>query len=148
MTTKRTKRVLRYKPLTPFEPPSQVRISTISALAGLNADVDQHQLYLHLPLIDRDDAEALDKGVRASELGDIYFSPEYDPTGKGPAASFDWLAKKGDPSWYPGRQTRVEVSGAPAEPCTSPQSGSHQRLEFCQVSKLAGSLTAACRQLA
>ena len=59
MTTKRTKRVLRYKPMTPFEPPSDVRISTISALAGLNADVDQHQLYLHLPLVDKDNPEAL-----------------------------------------------------------------------------------------
>lgn len=56
---KKCKRVLKYKPLVPFEKPSPVRISTISALASLNADVNQHQLYLHLPLVDKEDSETL-----------------------------------------------------------------------------------------
>lgn len=59
LTTNKPKRVLRYKPLTPFVHPSPVRISTISALAGLNADVDQKKLYHSLPLADKYNPNAL-----------------------------------------------------------------------------------------
>lgn len=52
-------KVLRYKPLTPYVPLSPVRISTISALARINVDVDHYELYQHLPLVDKADDAAL-----------------------------------------------------------------------------------------
>ena len=53
------KKVLKYKPLLPFEQPSNVRISTISAIASLEASVDQQQMYDTLPLIDKEDPTAV-----------------------------------------------------------------------------------------
>ena len=49
-----------------------------------------------------DDAVALDKGVRASEIGSFY--PHSSLNDKG--VNVD-LAKKGDPTYFPGRQTQL-----------------------------------------
>ena len=52
-----------------------------------------------------DDAVAIDKGIRSMELGDMY--PLEDHQDPNDAFNDDWLARKGDPTWYSGRQTQL-----------------------------------------
>jgi len=54
-TKPNTKRVVRYMPLTPYPIPGKVRISTISAVSFLNADIDFPLFYERLQLVAKDD---------------------------------------------------------------------------------------------
>lgn len=51
------KRVLKYKDKQPYKEASSLRISTISAVSFLNADIDFGKLFERLPLVSKDGAE-------------------------------------------------------------------------------------------
>merc|ERR1711904_760808 len=57
-----------------------------------------------------DEMWRIDKGIRSFELGDIYPIEDFidrPNEGKLPPDNSNWLARKGDPTWYPGRQTQL-----------------------------------------